>query len=71
MPLTYEQRSEYACDVCGNVPDEEGCLEHGRGCYVVDSDGGGCSYVQFEEETPCPSLPDTNSGSPPASNSPG
>ncbi len=46
--LTYEQREAYACKVCGNVPDECGTLDHGRGCYVVSEDGGGSSYVEFD-----------------------
>ena len=50
--LTYEQREKYACDVCGNVPDEDGCIEHGRGCYVVNEDGGGITLVDFDEEQP-------------------
>jgi len=29
------------CKVCAATPDEEGWIRHGRGCYVVDSDGGG------------------------------
>ncbi len=34
------------CKVCGNTPedDEIGELRHGKGCYVVDEDGGGESY---------------------------
>ncbi len=37
------------CDVCGNNPDETGTIEHGRGCYVVDSDGGGASSADENE----------------------
>ncbi len=48
--MTYEQREKWACKVCGNVPDEDGRLEHGRGCYVVSEDGGGETYVEFDEE---------------------
>jgi len=48
--LTYEQRGKYACDVCGNVPDGEGFIQHGRGCYVVNEDGGGITLVDFDEE---------------------
>lgn len=29
------------CNVCGNTSDEYGTIEHGRGCYVVNEDGGG------------------------------
>jgi hypothetical protein len=54
VPLAYEARRAYACKVCGNVPDETGCLEHGRGCYTQSEDGGGTSYVEFDpvEVTP-------------------
>lgn len=48
--MTYEERAKYACKVCGNVPDESGVIEHGRGCYVVDEDGGGTTFVEFDEE---------------------
>ena len=47
-PLTYEQRERYACKICGNVPDEDGALEHGRGCYRLSEDGGGIEYVEME-----------------------
>lgn len=33
------------CKICGNTPDEDGMLEHGRGCYKLNSDGGGTEYV--------------------------
>lgn len=29
------------CDVCGNTADEDGMVNHGKGCYVADEDGGG------------------------------
>lgn len=48
--LTYEQREKHACDVCGNVPDEEGFIQHGRGCHVVNEDGGGITLVDFDED---------------------
>ena len=35
----------YKCEVCGNMADEEGIIEHGRGCWVVNEDGGGYSLV--------------------------
>ena len=45
------QRETWDCgdvarDVCGNIPDEAGCLEHGRGCYVLDEDGGGAEFFE-------------------------
>lgn len=47
LPLTYEQRANYCCKVCENVPDEDGCIEHGKGCYTQSEDGGGSSYVDL------------------------
>ena len=46
--LSYEERSIYECKVCGNVPDEFGVIEHGKGCYTQGEDGGGCSFVEFK-----------------------
>ena len=51
MTLSYEQRERYACKVCGSVPDEAGFVEHGRGCFTQDEDGGGTSYVEFDDQT--------------------
>lgn len=36
------------CEVCGNTADELGRIEHGRGCYVVEEDGGGSTFVDLE-----------------------
>lgn len=47
--LTYEERFKYRCDVCGNVPDSDGKIEHGKGCYTQSEDGGGDSWVDFKE----------------------
>ncbi len=52
MSLTYEQRGDYACKVCGNVPDEDGKIEHGKGCYTQSEDGGGTSWVELPADTP-------------------
>jgi hypothetical protein len=42
----FQQWREWnACKVCGNMPDEDGCIEHGRGCYTQSEDGGGISYA--------------------------
>lgn len=46
--MIYEEREKYSCDVCGNVPDDDGMIEHGRGCYVVNEDGGGITHVEFK-----------------------
>lgn len=35
----------FECKVCGNVADDEGMLEHGRGCYMLSEDGGGDEYI--------------------------
>ena len=45
--LTYKEREEYACDICENVPDEDGCIEHGKGCFTQNEEGGGYSVVDF------------------------
>lgn len=45
--LSYEKRSEYACNVCGSIPDENECIEHDKGCYTQDENGGGISFVDF------------------------
>ena len=50
MMRDYAKREKYACDVCGNVPDENGIIEHGKGCYTQSEDGGGTSVVEFD---PC------------------
>lgn len=47
-PLPRSERARYACKVCGNIPDEQGMISHGRGCYTQSADGGGESYVEFE-----------------------
>jgi hypothetical protein len=46
---SYECREQYACKVCQNIPDEAGTLCHGKGCYVLDSDGGGEGFVEIAE----------------------
>ena len=33
------------CKVCGNRPDDEGELEHGKGCYTQGEDGGGSEFA--------------------------
>lgn len=48
--FTYEQRQALSCKVCGNCPDEEGELEHGRGCYTQSADGGGQEHFDLDEE---------------------
>lgn len=45
-----EYREAHACKVCQAMPDEEGIIEHGRGCYTVSEDGGGESSVETYEE---------------------
>lgn len=46
--MNYETRQRYACKVCQNVPDEGGNLDHGKGCYVANDDGGGTSFINFQ-----------------------
>lgn len=52
--LSYDERKKYACDVCGNVPDQDGLIEHGRGCYTQSENGGGTSLVKFAKSIPTP-----------------
>lgn len=44
----YEHRRRQCCDVCGNVPDEYGIIDHGDGCYTQSENGGGTSSVDLE-----------------------
>lgn len=44
-PRSEEARRRLDCKVCGNWPDEEGMLQHGKGCYMLEEDGGGEEYV--------------------------
>ncbi len=37
------------CEVCGSTANEEGERRHGRGCYILEEDGGGSD---FAEENP-------------------
>ena len=37
------------CEICGNRPDEDGELRHGRGCYVVCEEGGGSDIFELNE----------------------
>lgn len=39
-------RKDFACKVCGNYPDEDGMLNHGRGCYTQSEDGGGKEFIE-------------------------
>ena len=36
---------DFSCKVCGNKPDGEGILEHGKGCYALDKNGGGSEFI--------------------------
>ena len=49
--MTSAEREMLACKVCGNLPEDDGMIEHGRGCYVVCEDGGGVSYVEVPRAT--------------------
>lgn len=48
----------YECEVCGNTPDENDILSHGRGCFVLSSDGGGSEHIEpCRCDTPSPWTP--------------
>jgi len=53
-----EGKAMYACKVCGNVPDDDGILSHGRGCYVISEDGGGEEFVEMKEQDGKVELPE-------------
>jgi uncharacterized protein (TIGR02996 family) len=36
------------CKVCSATPNYEGDINHGKGCYVLDSDGGGSEGAEEE-----------------------
>lgn len=42
-------REQFVCKVCGNIPDEAGELNHGRGCYTQSPDGGGSEFIEFPQ----------------------
>lgn len=50
--MSEDYRRRFACKVCGNWPDEEGVLEHGKGCYMLEEDGGGSELIE-ESLWPC------------------
>jgi uncharacterized protein (TIGR02996 family) len=39
------RREYFECEVCGASPNEEGEVEHGRGCFTQSEDGGGSEWV--------------------------
>lgn len=48
MENAFDQWAEQnACKVCGNRPDTEGTIAHGRGCYVACEGGGGTTSVDL------------------------
>ena len=38
------RRANYACKICNAFPDEEGEVQHGRGCFVNDDQGSAVTY---------------------------
>jgi hypothetical protein len=45
-----KEQPDFSCDSCGNIPDEEGWLQHGRGCYTQSEDGGGYEYIPHADQ---------------------
>jgi uncharacterized protein (TIGR02996 family) len=43
-------KEPWSCKVCEAEPDPDGEVRHGKGCYVLDSDGGGYEWI---ERDPC------------------
>lgn len=54
--------SDNECKVCGNTPDAEGVLRHGRGCYVISEDGGGEEYFEANNQAERVEVPELPSG---------
>lgn len=52
--ILYNEQPE--CDVCGNRPNNDGVLEHGRGCYTQSEDGGGTEYFPEYDYGSAPEL---------------
>jgi len=48
------------CKVCGNTVNDEGELEHGRGCFAQSEDGGGSEF--FDENPEWTALRDRERG---------
>jgi hypothetical protein len=48
-PRDQSQSGLHACKVCQSQPDEHGVIEHGKGCYTQNDEGGGTSYVELTE----------------------
>jgi hypothetical protein len=46
-----KEQPDFSCDSCGNIPDEEGWLAHGRGCYTQSEDGGGYEYIPHADRS--------------------
>lgn len=58
------QEREHACKVCSNWPDENGILEHGKGCYTQSEDGGGSEYIEEADKSKHADDPRDQSGEP-------
>lgn len=41
--------SNCRCKVCWAIPQPDGYRDHGRGCYMVNEDGGGFDYFDSDE----------------------
>jgi hypothetical protein len=45
---------DFSCKVCGNKPNSDGELEHGKGCYTQDENGGGSEFISDAVTAPQP-----------------
>lgn len=43
--IALAETAQWECKVCGATPDEEGRVQHGKGCYMLNEDGGGEEHV--------------------------
>ena len=48
------QERDFSCKVCGNKPNSDGELEHGKGCYTQDENGGGSEFISDAVTAPQP-----------------
>jgi hypothetical protein len=53
-PQQPAQERDFSCKVCGNKPNSDGELEHGKGCYTQDENGGGSEFISDAVTAPQP-----------------
>jgi hypothetical protein len=51
-PAMADDCERHECKVCQAVPDKDGELRHGKGCYVLSEDGGGEEWFPVPDRRP-------------------